>query len=83
MPTGLLIYNDLKNYNSAVNTKVDIRFHVDSAEWIPEWVRQRLCQLVNTFISKIACVLYVLESVHCFCANTIDMASAAFDICYF
>ena len=45
---------------------MDIRFHVDSAEWIPEWVRQRLCQLVNTFISKIACVLYGLESAHCF-----------------
>ncbi|RDD39089.1 Peptidyl-tRNA hydrolase ICT1, mitochondrial [Trichoplax sp. H2] len=35
-----------------VNTKVDIRFHVDSMEWIPEWVKQRLCQLEKKRINK-------------------------------
>ncbi|EDV19395.1 uncharacterized protein TRIADDRAFT_17765, partial [Trichoplax adhaerens] len=35
-----------------VNTKVDVRFHVDSMEWIPEWVKQRLCQLEKKRINK-------------------------------
>ena len=29
-----------------VNTKVDVRFHVTSADWLPDWVKERLLQLV-------------------------------------
>ena len=32
---------------SAVNTKVDVRFHVDSAEWVPKRVKERLKTMVR------------------------------------
>ena len=32
---------------SAVNTKVDVRFHVDSAEWVPNRVKERLKTMVR------------------------------------
>ncbi|KAK6187738.1 hypothetical protein SNE40_005695 [Patella caerulea] len=35
-----------------VNTKVEIRFHVESAEWIPQWVRDKLVQKEQNNINK-------------------------------
>ena len=32
---------------SVVNTKVDVRLHVDSAEWVPERVKERLKTMVS------------------------------------
>lgn len=30
-----------------VQTGVEIRFHVDSSDWIPEWIRTKLKQNVD------------------------------------
>lgn len=35
-----------------VNTKVDLRFHVDSADWIPDEVKKRLKELFPSKINK-------------------------------
>ena len=32
---------------SVVNTKADVRLHVDSAEWVPERVKERLKTMVS------------------------------------
>lgn len=32
-----------------VDTKVDLRFHVETAQWIPEAVRERILSQVNSY----------------------------------
>ena len=43
---------------SAVNTKVDVRFHVDSAEWVPERVKERLKTMVRAWLCTSQTKLY-------------------------
>ena len=31
----------------SVNTKVEVRFNVDEAEWIPDWAKSKLKEQVN------------------------------------
>ncbi|XP_046352386.2 peptidyl-tRNA hydrolase ICT1, mitochondrial-like isoform X2 [Haliotis rufescens] len=35
-----------------VNTKVEVRFHVESADWIPQWIRERLLEKEAGRITK-------------------------------
>ncbi|XP_064600418.1 large ribosomal subunit protein mL62-like [Liolophura sinensis] len=35
-----------------VNSKVEVRFHVDSADWIPAWIRERLLHEQRSRINK-------------------------------
>ena len=35
-----------------VNTKVDMRLHIASADWLPEWVTRRLVILVRVHLPK-------------------------------
>ena len=37
-----------------MNTKVEVRFHVDSASWIPESVRPKLHELVCISLCTVA-----------------------------
>jgi len=49
MPCTLVKINIIYLYGLfLVNTKVEVRFHVDSASWIPESVRPKLHELVCT-----------------------------------
>lgn len=34
-------------FNLSVNTKVEVRFHLSSATWIPEQTREKLSKLVS------------------------------------
>ena len=34
----------------SVNTKVDLRFHVMTAQWIPYWIREKLREKVQLFL---------------------------------
>ena len=43
---------------SVVNTKVDVRFHVDSAEWVPERVKERLKTMVRAWLCTSQTKLY-------------------------
>ena len=43
---------------SAVNTKVDVRFHVDSAEWVPNRVKERLKTMVRAWLCTSQTMLY-------------------------
>ena len=40
------MYNRSLNICFLVNTKVDIRFHVMSAQWIPYWIREKVLEEV-------------------------------------
>ncbi|XP_062507798.1 large ribosomal subunit protein mL62-like [Corticium candelabrum] len=46
-----------------VNTKVELRFHVPSADWLPGWVKQKLINLEKNRISKLG-ELVVTSSVY-------------------
>ncbi|XP_041363616.1 peptidyl-tRNA hydrolase ICT1, mitochondrial-like [Gigantopelta aegis] len=35
-----------------VNTKVEVRFHVESASWIPKWIRERVLEMEPGRINK-------------------------------
>ena len=37
---------------NCVSTKTEVRFHLATADWIPEKTRTRLTELVRNFISK-------------------------------
>ena len=43
----LAVATEKVKYSVSVNTKVDLRFHVLSAEWISEDVRQKILQRVR------------------------------------
>ena len=54
---------------SVVNTKVDVRLHVDSAEWVPERVKERLKTMVSVYLTndallccKVGCIMSFLQS---------------------
>lgn len=43
----------------AVNTKVDVRFHVQSADWLSQEVRDKIVQMVQyILLNKIATDLF-------------------------
>ena len=44
----------------AVNTKAEVRFHVSSADWLPERVRERVLSMVGVrYIPDCVCVCLV------------------------
>ena len=45
-----------------VNTKADIRFKIDSADWIPDDVKQRLHELYGSYINKEGYLILVSQS---------------------
>ncbi|KAL4240860.1 Peptidyl-tRNA hydrolase ict1 [Mactra antiquata] len=44
-----------------VNTKVEIRFHIDSATWIPEWIKPKLKEQQENRINKNGELIVVSE----------------------
>jgi peptidyl-tRNA hydrolase ICT1 len=40
------------DFFSKANSGIEIRFHVDTANWIPEWIRQKLKEKYNSKITK-------------------------------
>jgi len=45
----------LISFPAIVNTKAEIRFHVQTADWIPEDVRQKLLELVSEWFLHKKC----------------------------
>lgn len=49
-----------------LDTKVDLRFHVESSKWIPEAVRERMLTKV---IKRYHMIIFLLASAHLFTCN--------------
>ena len=49
--TAWVIVSVSVSFDFSVNTKVDLRFHVMSAQWIPYWIRMKLLEKVSGFFA--------------------------------
>lgn len=60
---AMLIIKVLKKFtiSCTVNTKAEVRFHLDSADWIPLRVKERVKAMVRAYLLylRISCIFNV------------------------